>query len=198
VGRLVEEKGLHTLLRAVAGLPGGWLLLLVGDGPLKAQIEERAAQLGIRERIELTSVPSDKVPEVMGKLDVLVLPSITRPNWKEQFGRVLIEAMACGVPVVGSDSGEIPNVIGDAGLVFPEGDELELRRHLAHLMAEPRRREILIARGHKRVEAHYTQRRIAEETYQMYLRVLARSFQKAPYDNGCNQACKEETRSEDG
>ena len=55
-------------------------------------------------------------------MDVSVLPSLTRPNWKEQFGRTLAEAMSCETPVIGSDSGEIPHVIGDAGLIFKEGD----------------------------------------------------------------------------
>ena len=66
----------------------------------------------------LPQIPSDQVAVEMRKLHALVLPSRTTPRWKEQFGRVLIEAMACGVPPVGSDSGEIPHVIDDAGLVF--------------------------------------------------------------------------------
>ena len=73
-------------------------------------------------------MPSTEVPAVLRALDVLVLPSLTTPSWKEQFGRVLQEAMACAIPVVGSDSGEIPHVIGDAGLVTPEGDAAALRR----------------------------------------------------------------------
>ena len=67
-------------------------------------------------------MPSTLVPERLRTFSVLVQPSLTRRNWKEQFGRALMEAMACGVPVVGSASAEIPNVVGDAGLVVPEGD----------------------------------------------------------------------------
>ena len=77
------------------------------------------------------------MPDVYPDFDMLVLPSLTRPNWKEQFGRVLIEAMACGVPVIGSDSGEIPNVIGDAGLIFPEGNIPALRDSIAGLLVDP-------------------------------------------------------------
>jgi quercetin dioxygenase-like cupin family protein len=91
------------------------------------------------------------VPSRLAQLDALVLPSLTRPNWKEQFGRVLVEAMACGVPVVGSDSGEIPRVIGQAGLSFPEGDAGALRASLAELMGSERRRAELGARGRIRV-----------------------------------------------
>jgi glycosyltransferase involved in cell wall biosynthesis len=106
-------------------------------------------------------------------LDALVLPSLTRPNWKEQFGRVLVEAMACGVPVVGSDSGEIPHVVGEAGLIFPEGDVEALRDRLARLAADARFRADLAARGRARVLAHYTQARIAEATCAVYQHLLA-------------------------
>ena len=66
-------------------------------------------------------MPLNDVPRHLRALDALVLPSESTPLWKEQFGHVLIEAMACGVPVVGSDSGAIPEVIGEAGLLFPGG-----------------------------------------------------------------------------
>ena len=69
----------------------------------------------------------------MRRFDVLVGPSLTTPRWKEQFGRMLVEAMACGVPVIGSDSGEIPHVIGDAGIVVPEGDRVALCAAIARL-----------------------------------------------------------------
>jgi glycosyltransferase involved in cell wall biosynthesis len=113
------------------------------------------------------------VPDRLRALDALALPSLTRPNWKEQFGRILIEAMACGVPVIGSDSGEIPHVIGDAGLIFPEGDVEALRSCLVRLMAEvPLQRE-LAERGRARVLAHYTQARVAEATRAVYRQMLA-------------------------
>jgi glycosyltransferase involved in cell wall biosynthesis len=105
----------------------------------------------------------------------LALPSLTRPNWKEQFGRVLIEALACGVPVVGSDSGEIPNVIGEAGLVFAEGDEQALRARLSQLMANPDLRDELARKGRERVLAHYTQAQVAAKTYQVYNELLGRT-----------------------
>jgi len=109
-----------------------------------------------------------EMPSYYNRLDVLVLPSLTRPNWKEQFGRVLIEAMACGVPVVGSDCGEIPNVIGQAGLIFPEGDADELRARLERLMGDPYLRMRLARLGRERVLARYTQARIAAETCEVY------------------------------
>jgi hypothetical protein len=80
--------------------------------------------------------------------------------------------MACGVPVVGSDSGEIPNVIGEAGLVFAEGDERALRAKLSQLMTDSALREELAQRGRARVLAHYTQAQVAAKTYQVYCELL--------------------------
>jgi len=169
VGRLVEEKGLLVLLRAVAGLAGDWRLVLIGSGPLQPQIERLAASLGIAARLTfIPGVPSSEMPRYLSQFAVLVLPSLTRPNWKEQFGRVLVEAMACQVPVVGSDCGEIPQVIGQAGLVVPEGDAEALRQALVRLQTDAGLRQRLGELGRARVLAHYTQARIAQETYRVY------------------------------
>lgn len=169
VGRLVPQKGLTVLLRACAGLPGPWHLELVGAGPLLPTLESLAYELGIGERITFRPpMPSTQIPAFLNRLDVLVLPSLTTPNWKEQFGRALIEAMACEVPVIGSDSGEIPNTIGDAGLVVPEGDPVALRDALLELMESPSLQAKLARLGRERVLRYYTQDRIAEQTYQVY------------------------------
>jgi len=101
-----------------------------------------------------------------------VLPSRTSSHWVEQFGRVLIEAMACGVAVVGSDSGEIPHVIGDAGLIFPEGDVAALRKQLARLQGNQALRRELGARGRARVMAHYTQAQVARDTVAFYRELI--------------------------
>lgn len=175
-GRFVPEKGLPVLLRAVAGLREPWRLSLVGDGPERANLEQEARSLGIAAQVELRSpLPSTAMPGFYRSLDVVVLPSLTRPNWKEQFGRVLTEAMACGVPPVGSASGEIPNVIGDAGLIFPEGDANALRDRLQQLARQPELRTRLGELGRQRVLARYTQRRIAEQTYGFYHHILSQS-----------------------
>jgi len=113
------------------------------------------------------------MPAQYAAMDVLTLPSRTCPNWKEQFGRVLIEAMACGVPVVGSDSGAIPSVIGDAGLVFPEGNAVALRDHLAALRDDVALRRSLGERGRQRVLACFTQERIAAQTVALYRALCA-------------------------
>jgi glycosyltransferase involved in cell wall biosynthesis len=172
-GRLVAEKGVDLLLRAVAQLSAGAHLHVVGAGPERARLEHLSRQLGLAGRIRWTSlIPSAQMPAMLASFDCLVLPSRTQPNWKEQFGRVLIEAMACGVPVVGSTCGELPNVIGSAGRLFPEGDVEALARQLRELWQQPDRRAALAVLGRERVIAHYTQRQVAEATIGAYHALL--------------------------
>ena len=171
-GGLLPEKGLDLLLRACAGLEGDWRLTLVGSGEELEALRKLASEGGIADRLSLgVRLPSAEMPDFYRSLDLLVLPSRTRPNWKEQFGRVLIEAMACGVPVLGSDSGEIPHVIGGAGVVFPEGDVEALRAQLQRLMQDRAVREDLATAGRQRVLAHYTMAEIARRTVAAYTAV---------------------------
>ena len=174
VGRLVEEKGVDLLLEALAGLEGTWRAYVQGSGPAGEALRAQARRLGLGDRVTFEDwIPSDQMPAYYRQLDAVVLPSRTRPNWKEQFGRVLVEAMACGVPVVGSDSGEIPHVVADAGLIFPEDRAGRLREHLSRLMRDAALRADLARRGRKRVLAHYTQARVARETYDVYTQILS-------------------------
>jgi glycosyltransferase involved in cell wall biosynthesis len=166
VGRLVEAKGVDVLVGAfaAAALPDDARLLLAGDGAARADLEARVRRLGIAPRTELRRwAPSAQVPSLLHQLDVLVLPSRTRPNWKEQFGRVLVEAMAAGVAVVGSDSGAIPDVIADAGLVVAEGDERALAAALERLAGDPELRADLARRGRQRARDHYSHEQIAAQ-----------------------------------
>jgi glycosyltransferase involved in cell wall biosynthesis len=169
IGRIVQEKGLDTLVKALGLLPEDSVLVLIGSGPYRAKVESLVRELGLEKRIRWAPwVNSSDVPEYMNGFDTLVLPSRTTRNWKEQFGRVLIEAMACETPVVGSDSGEIPHVIGDAGLVFHEGDERALADQLRKLAEHPSLRESLGRRGRERVLEHYTHSKIARDTASFY------------------------------
>lgn len=173
VGRLVPEKGVMDLIEALAKLPQEVQLRLVGDGSLRPQIEQRANELGLKGRISIqAAVPSTAIPDVLRQLDVLVLPSHTRPNWKEQFGRILVEAMSCAVPVIGSSSGEIPNVIDGAGLVVPERDVAALAAALQQLLRDPAFRSDMGQRGRARVLAHYTQAALARRYYDIYRTML--------------------------
>jgi glycosyltransferase involved in cell wall biosynthesis len=173
-GRLVEEKGVDLLLESLSGLEGTWRSYVLGAGPALVALQSQAKRLGFADRVSFDAqIPSSQMPAYYQQLDALVIPSRTRPNWKEQFGRVIVEAMACGVPVIGSDSGEIPHVIGDAGLIFPEGQVDVLRAHLARLLGDPNLRADLSRRGRERVLERFTQAQIAAQTYRVYQSMLS-------------------------
>ena len=173
IGRLVPEKGVADLMRAAAALTGDWHLRLLGNGPDRDRLLALSHSLGISERVTLDPwITSSKVPAYLRQLHALILPSRTRPNWREQFGRVLIEAMVSGVPVIGSDSGEIPNVIGDAGLTFPEGDIDALCQRLQGLMDEQPLWAKLARQGRERVLTRFTQSQIAAETVGVYREMM--------------------------
>ncbi len=173
MGRLIAWKGILDLVEALVGLPEHVHIRIVGDGDMRPDIERRVQELGLQQRVDIQpAVGSTEVPNVLQAMDVLVLPSRTQPNWKEQFGRILIEAMSCGVPVVGSSSGEIPHVIGNAGLVVPEGDVAVLRAALVRLMEDGMLYADLRQRGRERVLAHYTQAALAQKYYDVYRQMM--------------------------
>ena len=147
-GRLVPEKGIATLLSALDALPGVELVV-AGDGPLHDEVlaHPRVRWLGNLDR--------DDLGRFWRSIDALAIPSLTTRKWAEQFGRVAVEAMAHGVPVIGSDSGAIPEVIGDAGLVVPEADGSALAGAVDRLRLDPGLRARLVAAGRDRVERVY-------------------------------------------
>ena len=178
VGRFVEEKGILTLIKAVSYLNNlPWKLLLLGRGSLQETILKLAKQAGIEDKIILIeSVPHAQVFRYINLMNALVLPSettyktktLTAVGWKEQFGHVLIEAMTCKVPVIGSDSGEIPHVIGDSGLIFAEGNAEALRDCLLKLMQNRDLAENLARKGYERGMTKYTNQALAKELLDFY------------------------------
>ncbi len=173
VGRLVEEKGLRLLLEAFAALPSDARFRVVGGGPLRTALAAQADALKVAERVTFVPQrPSQAILDEYRQIDVLALPSLTRPNWKEQFGRVLVEAMACGLPVVGSDSGAIPGVVGDAGLIVPEGDAAALAGALRRLYDDSGLYAALAERGRARAVRHFTHAQIAAQTVAVYRQML--------------------------
>ncbi len=189
VGRFVPEKGLMTLAKALEGLKEhSWKWLILGRGPLEAELKQWAKDAGLEDRLILVeSVPHDEVPHYINLMSTLLLPSettyafktMTAAGWKEQFGHVIIEAMGSAVPVIGSDSGEIPNVIGDEGLVFPEGNSEELRDRLRKLMESPELTKMYGQRGYQKAMQRYTNRALAEEQLKFYEELMQPQRQQA-------------------
>lgn len=172
-GRLVHEKGIQVLLHALALVQGDWQLQILGSGPLKESLSQLTHQLNIAPRVHFTPwISSGEMPQFYNSLDLLVVPSLTQPNWKEQFGRVIMEAMACGVPVIGSDSGEIPHVLGDAGVIVPEGNIPALARALGALIQDTQRRRDLATLGRARALATFSQQRVVDDTYNLYTQLI--------------------------
>ena len=175
VGRLVPEKGISTLLRAAALLAEKGFdfdLLICGAGPEGKALAREASQLGIAPRVTWQeAVPHAEVPGVMSRMDVLVLPSLGIPSWTEQFGLVLAQAMAMGIPVLGSDSGAIPEVIGRTDAIFPEGNAAALAALLETVLSSPARRGELRDHGLARVQALYSKQRVAERTVEFWQHV---------------------------
>ncbi len=176
IARLVPEKGVDTAIRAVAALGAPATLAVVGEGPLRSALGELAGTLGLGPSTRfLGPRDPDGVAAFLSAIDVLVVPSRSSPVWKEQFGRVIVEAMGCGTPVVGAASGAIPEVIADAGLLFREDDAGELTERLRDLRASEARRSELARLGLEWVVSAHSPARRANETIDFYHRLLGRA-----------------------
>lgn len=174
MGRIHHSKGLDTLVKTLTLLPKESMLVLAGRGPYQARLATVINRMRLEKRVRWVPwVESNEVVQYMNAFDCLVLPSRTCRNWKEQFGRVLAEAMACGTCVIGSDSGNIPNVIGDAGLIFHEGNERELAQCLRRLMESPSLGEALGRRGRQRVLECFAYEKIAKDTVDLYQKICS-------------------------
>ncbi len=173
VGRLTRDKGLDILMAAMdlIGPSRPWSMLLLGSGEYEAKITEWAAARGWRDRVKILLARHDEVPRYVGCMDLLAAPSQTMPNWKEQFGRMLVEAFASGVPVIGSDSGEIPYVIGDAGIVVGEADVKGWAAAITKLLDNPAERHQMAQRGLARSN-RFSAATIAQQ-YRDFFRLLA-------------------------
>jgi len=169
VGRLIPGKGLKVLAEALGQVKDkDWQFLVVGDGPEREEFERILASSGVLNRVRFTGAISfSEVPPLFHEIDVLVLPTETTSRVREQFGRVLVEAMASAVPVIGSTCGAIPEVIGDAGLVVQEGDAASLAGAIRQMLSDQGLRERLAKAGLARVQ-RYSWERVAEATYHLY------------------------------
>jgi len=171
LGRLTEEKGLEDLMAAMDALWAGGAdasLVLVGGGPMAERLRAWSRTQPAGRAVLTGPVAHAAASAYLNAFDVLVLPSRTMPGWKEQFGRVLIEAPACGVPVIGSDSGNIPALVEElgSGVVIPERDPSALADALQRLIDDPAQRRALGEQGRRRVEECYGLRAVADPLYE--------------------------------
>lgn len=140
IGRIIDEKGIFDLGEAFVKLSqnfADWNLLFVGKGPASLRLRSFIATHRMHNRIYLNEpVAHERIASLLNTIDILVLPSYDTATWREQFGHVLIEAMACKVPIIGSDAGEIPHVIESCGLIFKQRNEHALMMQLTALMQD--------------------------------------------------------------
>ncbi len=176
MGRLVKQKGIDLMLLAAQKLHEQGCdiqLIICGSGIESETLQQEAGAKGISDQVIWRSnITHKQVPAEMDRFDVLVLPSRTTSTWKEQFGHVLIEAMSMGIPAIGSDSGEIPNVIGNPDLVFPEGDAEALARILKHIVTDSAWYKDLSQQCIARVEKYYSHARIAQRLIDLWRAML--------------------------
>jgi glycosyltransferase involved in cell wall biosynthesis len=171
VGRLLPQKGVVVLLETVAKEPD-WHLDVVGAGPDGPRLRERADALGLQDRVRFRgAVPHEDLPGVYRSFDAVCIPSLRTPRWVEQFCRVAVEAMASGVPVVASDDGSLPDVVGDAGLLVPPGDAAALHAALTRVASNGELRTSLAARGLER-SRRYSWAEVARQHAELYRKVL--------------------------
>lgn len=169
VGALTRQKGVDVLLRACALSRRFQRLVVAGDGPERPELEASARDLGLARRCEFRgSVGHDELLELYGSAACLVLPARTTPTLVEQFGRVLIEAMAAGCPVIASDSGNVPTVVGDAGLVVPEEDAGALAAAMDRVLDDSALRRDLQGRGLERVRREYEWSVVADRMMEIF------------------------------
>jgi glycosyltransferase involved in cell wall biosynthesis len=171
-GRLIREKGVLDLVRALVELPRT-VLILVGEGSELPRIRVAAAACGVDDRIRyIGPVAYASMPRFYSTADVFCLPSVSTPYWQEQFGMVLVEAMACGIPVVTTATGSIPEVVGDAALIVPPYAPEQLATALGAVLDDPTQRAAASKAGLQRVVDHYDAAKVAASLRRIYDRLI--------------------------
>lgn len=169
VGRLVEKKGFEDLVRALAagGARLGELVVeIVGDGPLRSRIESLAESLGVGDRVRMLGwLDRNGVADAMHRADLFVAPSVTAPDGDmEGLPLVIVEAMATGLPVVGTDHSGIPEAVrhGENGRVVPEHAPMELAAAIGEFR-DPSGRLAAGRRSYEIAKSDFEHRRLVED-----------------------------------
>lgn len=175
-GRLVRQKGVHLLIEALSGLTSmKWILLLDhihdSEGSYASEIRRAVSDHGLDERVKYFEADHFEIANYMRAADIAVAPSITTPAFKEQYGRAVQEAMACGCVTLVSDSGHLKDIVGDAMLVFRENDPAAIRERIASFMQNPLLRQQYAQSLAQRANSHLT-----TEAQAVRLRTLIRGL----------------------
>jgi glycosyltransferase involved in cell wall biosynthesis len=169
IGRLVPERGLDLLFRSCVGLVGKWTLTVVGTGPSQEELEGLAERLGISARVSwLGALGREAMNQVWPRLDCIAFPARTTPRWVATAARGALHAMANGVAVVGSDSGALPEIIGDTGRIVAEEDVPALAAALQELYADRAECERLGAAGRRRIMEEFSDGALAHKTLEFW------------------------------
>jgi glycosyltransferase involved in cell wall biosynthesis len=157
VGRFIEAKGIGDLIEAVSRAATPVNLAIMGEGPFQASLVAQAATLGVSDRLRILPWGSpEDVAAFMGRLDALALLTRTTDTVREQFGRVIIEAQACGTPVIGSGSGAIADVVGEGGWIVPERSPAAVAALLDRLAAHPMELDAVRAQAIRQVGERFS------------------------------------------
>jgi alpha-maltose-1-phosphate synthase len=172
-GRLIREKGILDLLRAIAKVPHA-ILVIAGSGPEQPRLDFAARSLAVESRVRFTGgIPYGQMADAYAAADVFCLPSLATPYWEEQFGMVLVEAMASGVPIITTTTGSIPEVVGDAAVLVPAYTPDALSQAIACVLKDSPRRSALIDHGLQRASDRYDARKVAEAIGRAYAAALS-------------------------
>jgi glycosyltransferase involved in cell wall biosynthesis len=171
IGRLLPERGTEMLFRACNQVMGAWTLSIIGTGPEQEQLEALAQRLGLASRLNwLGGAGRAEIERFWDEIDVLAVPSRATPDWVEQFNPLLVEAMARGVTAVVVETGALPEIVGDAGMVVTDAESMALA--FQHLLADPAMRQRLGEAGRRRALARYTDSAVAEQTLEFWREVV--------------------------
>jgi glycosyltransferase involved in cell wall biosynthesis len=180
VGRLHQEKGVFVLLDAFARVTREFpyaRLKFVGDGPARAVLEKEIRVRGLQDIVDLTGTLKHRdLPEIFRAADIFCAPSLTTRKWAEQVGMSALQAMACGLPIVSTTSGAIPEFVpgGIAGILVPENNASALADALQELLAQPQRAREMGMRAYAYARAQYDAQANVEHAEQLVLKHCAR------------------------
>ena len=172
IGRLENEKGIWEIVKAVSMLTIPYHLTMVGEGSQKQRLKQKIEAMRLEDSITITSCSYNQIESFYNQTDIFVLASKSTTYWQEQFGMVLVEAMASGLPIVATDSGAIKEVVGDVGLFAKEADSKNLFDQINRLVKDSHLREKMARNARKRAETYYDCEKVAKKIEQVYLSLL--------------------------